>query len=399
MERPRLLIAVTSPMSAGFFRGQLAWLEADGFEVHFLCAKGQPAEDITTVERAVFHPVPLVREISPWRDLCTFVRLVRLIAHLRPHIVNAGTPKAGLLVTLAAWVCAVPVRIYTIHGLRFETVHGPVRRLLIAIERVICSCATHVIAVGPGLRSLVVEHRLCASRRVVVQAQGSANGIDLQAFSRDDWCRAGADLRRSLGIPPKAPVIGFVGRLVRDKGISELTRAWEDIRQRHPSVHLLIVGDVETGDPVSIDDAKRLRDDARVHITGFVSEVRPAYAAMQVLALPTYREGLPTVLLEAAAMEVPAVASDIPGCRDVIIQGISGHLIPVHDVAALSRSLSDLLAAPALAESIGLAARQHVERRFNQRQVWVWLTGFYREVSGVSQEGRARNGVGHEGSP
>jgi glycosyltransferase involved in cell wall biosynthesis len=382
MERPRLLIAVTSPMSAGFFRGQLAWLKAQGFEVHFLCAPGQPAGSIAADEGATFHGIAIERNISPWRDLRSLWRIVRLLRRVRPDVVNAGTPKAGLLVTLAAWLCRVPVRIYTVHGLRFETVRGPLRGVLVTIERLVCACATQVLCVGPGLRGLVLEHRLCSAAKATVPAHGSANGIDLAAFERSAWEDAGRTLRQTHGIPADAAVIGFVGRLVRDKGIAELVQAWARLRREFPAAHLLIVGDVETGDPVAAGDAAILRQDPRVHITGFVTEVRPAYAAMQVLVLPTYREGLPTVLLEAGAMEVPAVASDIPGCRDVVMDGGTGRLVPVGDAAALYAGVEEYLDSPHLGREHGAAARRWMQERFDRAVVWQWYGEFYAGVSG-----------------
>lgn len=378
MEPPRLLIAVTSPMSGLFFQGQLAWLQAQGFEVHFLCAPGQPAEAIVAGQHAIFHPVAMRRGLSPWNDLASLWRIVRVLRRVRPHLVNAGTPKAGMLVMLAAWLCRVPVRIYTIHGLRFETVTGPVRALLVTIERVVCRLANRVICVGPGLRGLVLAHRLCPAAKVAVPAAGSANGIDLEAFARPAWLPSGLALRSALGIPGDAPVVGFVGRLVRDKGVGELVQAWRGLRERFPAVHLLIVGDVETGDPVLGDDHETLRTDPRVHITGFISEVRPAYAAMQMLVLPTYREGLPTVLLEAGAMGLPAVASDIPGCRDVITDGMTGALVAIHDARALENALARYLSEPEFAAGHGAAARRQVTSLFAREVVWRAWSECYR---------------------
>jgi glycosyltransferase involved in cell wall biosynthesis len=390
MERPRLLIAVTSPLSGVFFHGQLAWLRDQGFEVHFLCSPGAPAEDIVRQQGAEFHAVEMHRGISPWRDLRSLWRLVGVLRRVRPAIVNAGTPKAGMLVILAACLCRVPVRIYTIHGLRFETVRGPLRSVLVLIERAVCALATRVLCVGPGLRGLVLRHRLCAAAKATVPGAGSANGIDLEAFAAGPWVEAGGTLRLAHGIPADAPVIGFVGRLVRDKGIAELVQAWRGLRQRHPSAHLLVVGEVEAGDPVAAADRAALLADGRVHITGFVAEVRPAYAAMQVLVLPTYREGLPTVLLEAGSMGLPVVASSIPGCRDVVADGETGILVPVADAPALEAGLERYLADAALRHRHGHAARARMERDFSRLVVWRSLGEVYRTAAGELASRTAR---------
>lgn len=380
MKRPRLLIAVTSPMSAVFFHGQLAWLRDQGFDVHFACGAGQSAQEIATGQGAMFHPLHFERSISPWSDLRALWQVINLLRRVRPHIVNAGTPKAGLLMMLAAWLCRIPVRIYTVHGLRFETVRDPLRSVLTTIERLVCACATRVLCVGPGLRGLVLSHQLCPAAKLTVPAHGSANGIDLEAFQRATWSAAAKYLRQELAIPQDAPVIGFVGRLVRDKGIAELVQAWRQVREKFPAVHLLIVGDVEAGDPIGTDDLNALRDDERVHITGFITEVRPAYAVMQVLVLPTYREGLPTVLLEAGAMSLPAVASDIPGCRDVVISDITGLLVPPRDAIALGAALSHYMRDQQACTRDGFAARSVIVRRFSRQVVWQGLAACYRDA-------------------
>ena len=380
MKRPRLLIAVTSPMSAGFFHGQLAWLREVGYEVHFLCGPGQPADTIVPAQGAIYHTVPLERGIAPWRDVWSLWQVMGVLRRVRPDIINAGTPKAGMLVLLAAWLCQVPVSIYTIHGLRFETVRGPLRSLLISIERMVCAAATQVLCVSGSLRKVVLQYRLAGAGKVAVLANGSINGIDTDGFIRAQWLDAGRDLRRSLDIPLEAPVIGFVGRAVRDKGIRELVAAWAEVQAQIPSVHLLIVGDVESGDRITQEDERTLRSDPRVHITGFVTEVRPAYAAMEVLVLPTYREGLGLVLLEAGAMELPVVASDIPGCRDAVVAGVTGVLVPVRDSPALAAAILAYLNDPPLRTDHGLAGSQYVRRRFTRRLVWQSLADYYQDI-------------------
>ena len=381
MERPRLLIAVTSPMSGLFFQGQLAWLREQGFEVHFLCSPGQPAEEIVVSQGVKFYPVPMERAISPWRDLRALWRVIGVLRRVQPQIVNTGTPKAGLLVMLASWFCAVPVRIYTIHGLRFETASGPLRWLLFLLEKFSCKMATHVVCVGPGLHSLVLRYHLCSANKVRVLGPGTANGIDLKIFSPTaTTVESGVALRARLGIPHDALVIGFVGRLVRDKGIAELTVAWRELRQQFSAAVLLLIGDHEAGDPIVASDRILLANDERVFQMAFTNEVTTCYAAMDLLVLPSHREGLPTVLLEAAAMELPVVATRIPGCGDVVEDEVTGLLVPLRDAQALTKAMSRYLSDSTLRVSQGKAARTRVCEKFDRYLVWDAMGKFYREV-------------------
>lgn len=380
MHAPRLLIAVTSPLSVMFYQGQLAWLRSQGFEVHFLCAPSPQAREAVEAQGATFHAVEMERGIAPWADLRSLFRIARLLLHLRPAIINTGTPKAGLLVMVAAALVGVRARIYTIHGLRLETFTGVKRRIFMTIERVVCALATDVLCVSHSLSERVGELALCPRGKSAVAAGGSVNGIAVERFARARWAEAGRALRVEKGIAADALVIGFVGRFVRDKGMRELAQVWAWIRERHPTAHLLMVGDLEQGNPPDPEDYRRLQADGRVHWTGFLSDICHCYAAMDVLLFPSYREGLSVTLLEAAAMEVPAVASDIPGCRDAVVPGRTGMLVPVHAVEELCAAVGRYLADADLRRSHGQAAREFLVGNFSQPQVWQALSAFYRGV-------------------
>lgn len=363
-----------------FYQGQLAWLRTQGFEVHFLCAPSQQAREQVEAQGATFHGVAMERAIAPWADLCSLLRIVSLLIRLRPAIINTGTPKAGLLVMIAAALVGVRGRIYTIHGLRLETATGLKRRLFTFIERLVCSLATDVLCVSHSLRDRVGELGLCPPNKARVAAGGSVNGIDVARFSPDRWVEAGRALRAAQGIATDAVVIGFVGRFVRDKGMRELVRVWSWVRERYPDVHLLMVGDLDQGDRPDPEDYRALQADQRVHWTGFLAEIFHCYAAMDLLLFPSYREGLSLTLLEAGTMAVPAVASDIPGCLDAVRHQQTGVLIPVHHVDGFCTAVARYLDDPDLRRCHGLAARRHVVEWFSQPQVWQALAIYYRTV-------------------
>jgi glycosyltransferase involved in cell wall biosynthesis len=213
---------------------------------------------------------------------------------------------------------------------------------------------------------------LCPADKIRVLLQGSCNGVD--AAVRFNPSLLGDEVRnatrRKYDIPCEAIVVGFVGRLVRSKGIVELADAWGTLRQEFPSLHLLLVGPAESGDPVPREIEERLRNDPRVHLVGEEWDIPPVYATMDMLVLPTYREGFPIVLLEAAAMKLAIVATNVPGCVDAVQDGVTGTLIPPYDsrqlVAAVRRYLRD----PELSHRHGEAARARVLRDFSDRAMW-----------------------------
>ena len=367
--RPVLALAVTSHVSTDFFTGQFDYLMQAGFDVAVICTPGwNPPPGVA------YYPVDMEREISPLKDLRSLWRLIRLLSRIRPDIINAGTPKAGLLVSVAAFVCRIGARVYTCHGLRLETLTGFKKTLLTATERITAFCVQRVVCVSPSLRQKVVELGLTSADKAVVVGAGSCNGIDLQRFSLLSG-PAGADGDRKL-------CIGFVGRLTRDKGIYELVRAFELLKPEFPGLVLMLVGGYEDGDPVDIALQQQIDADQQILNIGEVPDPVPYYRRMNVLALPTYREGLPTVLLEAGAMGIPVVASRATGCVDVVVDRETGFLTRPGDSAELAERLGDLLRDPKLAATMGQKAHEHIAGRFRQETVWANLVGFYFRMLG-----------------
>ncbi|MGQ9574464.1 MAG: glycosyltransferase family 4 protein [Thermoguttaceae bacterium] len=382
-KRPRLIhIAGVPDTLWAFFGGQIAFMQRQGFEVHACTSPGEYCERFAARETIPVHPVMIRRYISPWQDLLALGRLWRLLRRLRPQIVHAHTPKAGLLGMLAAWLARVPVRIYTIHGLRLMTAAGFKRRVLRAAERLSCRLAHCVLCVGPSIRQVAVSEGLCPGAKAQVLLGGSCNGVD--ARRRFNPARitpqVRSALRAALGIPESALVIGFVGRVVRDKGIVELAAAWQRLRGDFPEAHLALVGPLEPEDPVPTQTLDRLRSDPRVHLAGMVPDASAYYAILDVCVLPSYREGLPYAPLEAAAMELPVVATRIAGCVDAVCEGLTGSLVPPGDVPALAAAIGRYLSDPALRRRHGRAGRQRVLRDFQPQALWEALCRQYEHL-------------------
>jgi glycosyltransferase involved in cell wall biosynthesis len=374
-------MAVNSAIALGFLQGQLQFFQDRGFDVNVLCPERRKDEwDVARPQGVPIIEVPMEREIAPLRDLMSLWRLWRTMLMLRPAVTNVGTPKAGLLGGFAAWLSRVPCRFYTLHGLRFETTKGLRRRLLIYAERLACRFAHRVICVSQSVREGAIASGLTSRERTVVFGSGSCNGVDASRFAATpELVRRAAKLRCQLGIPAQAPVVAFVGRLTSDKGIPELMEAFLQLAAQFPDLRLLLVGCFEDEDPLPVATRRCVETHPHVIFAGPVQDTAAYYAIADVLVLPSHREGLPTVVLEAQAAGKPVVGASATGIVDLVVDGETGLLFPVRDVPALAEALAKLITDKALASKLGLAGQEQVIRKFQQEQIWEAL---YREYLG-----------------
>jgi len=382
-ERPRLLYVATDAVTADILlSGQLAWFDREGFDVAVAAAPGPSLDRVSSREGVRVFPIPFQREISPLRDLFALRRLNACLRSFRPHIVNAGTPKAGLLGLLSARWAGSPSRIYLLRGLRLQTTRGPKRLILRTAERLAARSATCIVSVSPSLRDAAVAEELASTSKIHVLGCGSSNGVDCDRFAPSPRLDAAAMmLRANWGIPAKARVIGFIGRLTRDKGIADLVEAFLAAAGELPDVYLVLIGREEAGDPVGVRTLKMLRNHPRVRFAGSMKDVAPCYRAIDVLAFPSYREGLPNVPLEAAASERPVVAYAATGTVDAVRHGATGFVCAIGDRQALADGLRQYLTDASLRAAHGAAGRQFVHANFSQQEVWrKWRTLYEREL-------------------
>ena len=366
--KPRLLHVTTVPQTLRFLGGHVRHTQDRGMEVHALSSPGKMLDQFGEQRQVAVHGVPMPRRITPLRDLGALWRISQVMGRLRPDIVHGHTPKGGLLAMMGAWLCRVPVRIYHMYGLPLLTARGPKRHVLRWAEKTACRLATQVLCLSQSLRASALAEGLCPPHKIKVLLAGNIDGVEAEnVFNPARLPPAGRrEVRLRLGIPPDALVAGFVGRIVRDKGLVELAQAWQVLREEFPALHLLVVGPFEPQDPIPVGVAMLLRGDQRIHLAGVVQnrDMPALYLAMDLLVLPTYREGFGTVLLEAAAMELPAVATRIPGCVDAVRDGETGTLVPVHDSQALAGAVRTYLRQPELRRWHGRAGRRRVLDEF-----------------------------------
>lgn len=385
---PRVLHVVTHPMTARHLsRGQYAWMRERGFETALAASPGEDLEIVCQREGIRVFPVPMSRGIDPLGDVRTLVAVAGVVRSWRPDVVNASTPKAGLLGMLAARIGRVPVRIYTLRGLRLETSTGWTRALLARTESLAAASSHAVFAVGPSLAERYLELGFTPGSKVRVIGPGSSNGVDVERFADPDE-QTVRRLADRLGIDVAEPILGFVGRLTRDKGIEDLLAVFDRVREPMPSIRLLLVGEFESGDPLSPNLLDRIRRDSAIVHAGFAPDAAPYYHLMNVLAFSSRREGFPNVPLEAAASGVPVAGFRATGTVDAVVNGVTGTLVEPGDVEGLARAILEYFRNPEFKEAHGRAGRDRVRREFRPEVVWSALLAEYDRL--LAEAGRTR---------
>ncbi len=376
---PRLIHVTTVPASFVFLEYQVEHLLDAGWEVEMVTSPGPGADAFSRRFGARVHTVKMERAITPVRDLDALARLTDLLLDRAPDIVHAHTPKGGLLGMMSATAALVPSRVYHMRGLVTLTASGLKRRMLVEAERMSCRLAHRVICQSASLRRAAMDQNLAPAEKLSVLAKGS-NGVDTDRFDPAVWASEGRTIRRGLGISDDDLVIGFVGRLVHDKGIDELAEAWRNLRTSFANAHLVLVGPWEERDPVPAATRRALETDPRVHLVGFQRPTEPWYAAFDMLTLPSHREGFPNVPLEAAAMELPVVSTFATGCIDAVDDGSTGRLVPVGDARGLEHALRAYIEDEELRDRHGKAGRARVLRDFRPEIIQVEVESLYNEL-------------------
>ena len=367
---PRIAHVTTVDLSLRYLLlNQLQRIRDEGYEVFGVSADGP---DVAAVEaHGIPHfAVPMTRRFTPFADLRALLALTRLMRRERFDLVHTHTPKAGLLGQLAARLSGVPVVVNTLHGFYFHEGTKPLpRRFYIWMERIAAKCSDSILSQNEeDIATAVAEH---IAKPELIKWLG--NGIDLNRFDRRRLSDETLDaLRQDIGLVPDAPVVGFVGRLVEEKGILDLLEAAKEVLNEIPNAQFLIVGpyDEEKPDALRPEVAERYGVAEQCRFLGMRDDMPELYALMDVLVLPSYREGFPRAPMEASAMGVPTVVTNIRGCREAVKDGVNGLLFPVGDSRSLAASLLGLLRDDQRRAQMGSAGRELAEKRFNEQSVF-----------------------------
>jgi glycosyltransferase involved in cell wall biosynthesis len=388
VQKPHILVGVTSAQTCLVLPARLRALRDGGFKVSFVSSAGELSIEVNQLAEVTSYIVPMKRGISLPSDTIAFCRIVLLVARLKPDIVEFSTPKAGLLGSAASWICRVRVRIYFLRGLRLETVTGAKRYVLLWSERIAAACAHVVVVNSESLRNRSRELGVSSEKKLTLFGEGSSNGVDTRRFSPGP-----SEGRERLRIPAGARVIGFVGRLTGDKGLPELVEAFAKVLRKRPECYLLLVGWFDAAeDALGLELRSRIEGHPRIVCTGYVADPAPYYHLMDVMVLPSWREGFPNAVLEAAASGVPVVATTCTGSCDAVVPEVTGILVPPGYTAAIAEALLRLICDDQLRRRMGEAARRWAVEHFDQRRVLETMVGYYLRL--LSRKNKKLTGVG-----
>ena len=379
---PKLVRITTMPVSLlVLLKGQMKFMKDKGFDVTMISSEGPEVSLLVAQEECSHLPVKLTRKITPFTDLMSLIRMIRVLKKIKPDIVHTHTPKAGLIGMWAARFSGVPVRLHTIAGLPWMESRGLKRVMLKWVERLTAWAACKVYPNSNVQKEFLIKENI-AKGKMEVLGKGSSNGIDTSSFSRTiEVVQQANVLRSKVQLDEKDWVWIFVGRIVKDKGIEELLDAFVTFQKRYPTDQLWIVGEEEVDlDPLSTKHHHLLHHQPGVHHWGYQQDIRPYLAGANVLAFPSYREGFPNVPLQAGAMGCTLLLSDINGCNEIVEHGKNGLLVPVKNSDLLLKQMQFLREHPEKLKLFSDAIRIKIEQNYDRQNMWNLLLKEYQEL-------------------
>ena len=379
----KIIRATTVPMSLNSFCNGMLRELSERYEVIGLSSPDKELEEIAEREGIRVIAVPMERHISLLRDLKALIQTIGVFRKEKPTMVHSMTPKAGLLCMLAGWLTGVPVRVHTFTGLVWPTSKGLKKTVLMLTDKLTCACATHIIPEGEGVKSDLITGKI-TKKPLKVLGYGNVRGVDMDFYSklRLKDSRFMVDLLAKKG---DSFVFLFVGRIVRDKGINELCKAYQQIHSQFPNTRCWLVGPYEDSlDPISQESKNIIEQNPAIESVGgkFGDELLPYYAAADCFVFPSYREGFPNTVLEAGAMGLPSIVTDINGSREIIVEGENGMVIPSHNADALFEAMFTMINDKMAREKMAGKAREMIATRFEQGYVRKCLYEFYEDILG-----------------
>jgi glycosyltransferase involved in cell wall biosynthesis len=380
--KKKLIRITTIPISLKtLLKGQLKYM-SQYYEILAISSDGDCFETMTQEQEIRGVRINMTRKISPLSDFVALIRLIFLFIRERPFIVHTHTPKAGTLGQIAAWIARVPHRLHTVAGLPLLETKGCKRLLLTFVEKITYGCATRIFPNSFGLKEIILLNKYAPKRKLEVLCNGSSNGIDTFFFSMNQIGDQGNQIKTRLNIRPSDFTFCFVGRMVKDKGINELVRAFVSLNKKYPDTRLLLVGPFEKElDPLSHEVENIIFTHEKISYMGYQEDVRPYFAASNALVFPSYREGFPNVVMQAGAMGLPSIVTDINGCNEIIIEGKNGIIIPPKNEIALCNAMNYFIEhKDDKVKEMAANARPLIESRYEQKMVWEAILAMYKNL-------------------
>jgi glycosyltransferase involved in cell wall biosynthesis len=366
-------------------KGQLRFMSQHGFDVVAVSSGGALLKGVAEAEGVRIVAIEMTRTISPFIDMKSLIAFYKLCRSEKPVIVHSHSPKAGIVAMLGATLAGVPIRLHTVAGLPLMESKGVKRILLNFVERLTYRCATKVYPNSFGLSDFIIRNDFTRMNKLKVLGNGSSNGVDTTFFDPSHFSPDEIVFyRKSLGITRSDFVFIYVGRLVGDKGINELIDAFSLLMKRveeHQQVKLLLVGSLEPDlDPVKAETLKIIEENGSVLSLGFKEDVRPYFAISDCLVFPSYREGFPNVVMQAGAMGIPSIVTDINGCNEIIREGKNGVIIPAKDVNALLLAMTKMYFDREFYRKLQIKSRSVICDDYEQTVIWQILLEEYRAL-------------------
>lgn len=377
----KLVRITTVPISLEKLLGNQMQFMRQHYSVIAVSSDEDKLKEIGEKEGVRIFSVGLTRKITPVEDLKALYKMYVFLKKEKPYIVHSHTPKAGTIGMLAAKLAGVPNRLHTVAGLPLLEALGGKRKLLNFVEKITYSCATRVYPNSNGLKDIIVNEGFCKPNKLKVIANGSSNGIDTNQFKPIYTAEEINDLRINLGIDKNDFVFIFVGRLVGDKGINELIQAFSSLSQKYLTLKLLLVGPFESDlDPLKKNVIGEIENNKAIITTGYQKDVKPFFSIADALVFPSYREGFPNVVMQAGAMGLPSIVSDINGCNEIIVEGENGIIITPKDLQSLSDAMEKLIIDKQLYQLMKSNSRRMIVERYEQQVVWDSLLNEYKSL-------------------
>ncbi|WP_313114986.1 glycosyltransferase family 4 protein [Aequorivita sediminis] len=380
MLKPKLIRIATVPISLEkLLEGQLEFMQ-DYFEVTAISADKEKLYALGEKNNYHTYYIEMTRKITPWQDLKAVVKLYKYLKKESPAIVHTHTPKAGIVGMLAAWLAGVPNRLHTVAGLPLMEAKGAKRIVLNIVEKLTYLFATKIYPNSKGLYDFIVNEKLANPSKLAIIGNGSSNGIDTEYFNPNHYSEKDKiDLRNQLEIPQDNFIYIFVGRLVKDKGINELVEAFSKLLKTNSNISLLLVGPLESDlDPLSSETLNAIENTSQIVSVGYQPDVRPYLAIANALAFPSYREGFPNVVMQAGAMGLPSIVSDINGCNEIVDQDVNGLIVPPKNAEELFLAMKQIITEDELYARLKSAARQNIVTNYSRKEIWEALLKEYK---------------------